>query len=99
MLLCALVVDSVTGVSTTIDLGEVGMPRCRRVAYPSQHQCRAQYMIFDGFMILKTICIYFKCVPICIIEGALIISGVTLARQCHRMFRPVRVVLKESYYP
>ena len=38
--------------------GEVGMPRYRRVAYPGQHQCRACYMIFDDFKILKS-CMYF----------------------------------------
>ena len=48
--------------------GRVGMPLCHRVAYPGQHQCQARYIIFDGFMILKPICICFKCVPICIME-------------------------------
>ena len=28
------------------------MPQCHRMAYSNQHQCRALYMIFDGFTIL-----------------------------------------------
>ena len=40
----------VAGISTTTDLGGVGMPRCDR----------AQYVIFNGFIILKPICICFK---------------------------------------
>ena len=33
-------------VSTTAAQGKVGMPWYRRMAYPGQHQYRAQYMIF-----------------------------------------------------
>ena len=36
----------------------MGMPRCRRVAYPGQHQCQACYIIFDDFEILKS-CMYY----------------------------------------
>ena len=72
--------------------------RCRRITYPSQHQCRARYMIFDGFMILKPICICFKRVYV-LWKGALVVFGVVLAQRCQRRFRPARVVLKESYYP
>ena len=74
------------------------MPQCRRMAYPSQHQCRARYIIFDDFMILKPICICLKHVYV-LWKGALVVSGVVLARQCQGKFRSAQVILKESYYP
>ena len=56
---CAPAMGGVVEVSTTTIWGELGMSRCRHVAYPSQHQCRALYMIFYGFTILKPIHIVF----------------------------------------
>ena len=38
---------------------EMGMPRGRCMAYLGQHQCPTLYMIFNGFTILKPICIMF----------------------------------------
>ena len=56
---CTPLVGGVAGVSTTTVWGGVGMPRYCRVTYPDQHQCRALYMIFYGFTILKLIRIMF----------------------------------------
>ena len=67
--ICVMVVTVgvVDGVLTTVVWGGVGMPQYDRLAYPSQHQCRALYMIFYGFTILKLIRIMFL-TCICIIK-------------------------------
>ena len=39
--------------------GIIGMSRDHYVAYLGQHRCQAQYMIFDGFTILKPMRIVF----------------------------------------
>ena len=57
--LCAPVVGGVAEVSTTAVWNKVGMPQYRRVVYPNQHQCQAQYKIFYCFIIYKNLCIWY----------------------------------------
>ena len=86
----------VVGASTMMVCSGAGMLRCCRVAYLGQHLCRAQYLIFYGFTILKPMHIVFFQRVYVLLKGTLVVSSIALARRCQRRFRPTRDVLKKK---